>query len=160
MTVEVRGLEIITQGSVNIQTEEIDLVASIPVKESWFKGKDGIFASLKGQSIQIPIKGTLNRPPELRGMIGAILRQTAGSAVRGLLNNPLERGQQLLNQELQQGQGLLQRELGQGQPQGQTGQAQGQGFLQRELGQGLNRLFGPQQPATPAAPPVPATRPR
>jgi hypothetical protein len=144
LKMSVGDVVVTTEGSVHIQTQKIQLVASIPLKDNWFKRQDGIFATLKGQTVQIPIDGTLSQPRLDTRVLETLGKQLAGSAVQGLLSKPLERGQNLLNQELQRGEGALQRELGQGL----------QGL------QGLNRLFGPLAPQQPAAPPATPAVPR
>jgi translocation and assembly module TamB len=123
-------LQIVTDGIVNVETEEFDLTASIGLPESLFAARDGLLASLRGQPLKIPLRGSFNKPPDLRGTLANLLQQNAGSAVRNVIGNQIER-------RLQGDGGLLQR---------------GEGMLQRELGQGINRLFGPTQPAQPPSP--------
>jgi hypothetical protein len=130
-TVKNRGLKmsmgdvvITTEGSVEIESQRINLVASIPLQESWFKKQDGVFAALKGKTLQIPIDGTLTQPRLDTRTLQNLGKQLAGAAVQGAVGKQVERGQELLNKELQKGEGLL----------------------QNELSQGLNRLFGPRQP--------------
>ena len=66
-----------------------------------------------------------------------LLQDNAGSAVRNLIGNQIER-------RLQGDGGLLQR---------------GESLLQGGLGQGLNRLFGPNTPGQPPAPMAPPQQP-
>ncbi|HMC12417.1 MAG TPA: hypothetical protein VKH44_14050, partial [Pirellulaceae bacterium] len=139
----VGDLAIVTQGSVNIQTEEFDLVANVTLPESLFRGREGLLASLKGQPLQIPIKGSFNRPPNLQNALAGWLQQNAGSAVRNVIGNQIEKRLQGEGGLLQQGEGLLQR---------------GGGGLQRELGQGLKSIFG--QPPVQPQPAPPTPRPR
>ena len=112
-TMTVKDVAITTQGSVRISDQTLNLVASIPIQENWFKKKDresGLLSSLKGQSLKIPIRGTLTQPRPDARILQDFGKQVAGSAVQGLLDKGLEKGQ---------------------------------GVLQDELGKGLNRLFGP-----------------
>jgi hypothetical protein len=132
LKVMIGDLSIVTHGDVNIQTEQFDLVASIGIPESLLGNRDGLLAALKGQTLQIPFQGSFNRPPDLGKALVSLLQQNAGSAVRNVIGNQIER-------RLQGEGGLLQR---------------GEGLLQRELGQGFNRLFGPGQPAQPQQPPA------
>jgi hypothetical protein len=126
-----------TEGSVAIATQQLNLVASIPIQESWLRQKDGLLAGLKGQTIQIPVTGTLTQPRLDTKVLQNLGKQLAGSAVQGVIGKQLERGQGLLNKEMQRGEGLL----------------------QNELGQGLNRLFGPRQPTPQPAPQQPPSSP-
>lgn len=134
LKVMIGDLSMVTDGNVNIQTEEFDLTATIALPESLFAGREGLLASLRGQPLKIPLRGSFSRPPDLRGALTSLLQQNAGSAVRNVIGNQIER-------RLQGEGGLLQR---------------GEGMLQREFGQGLNRLFGPNTPAQPPTQPPPA----
>src|SRR6185369_13594630 len=135
-------------GSVGIETQQINLVATIPFVDSWFKRQDGIFASLKGQVLQIPVSGTLTAPRLDTSVLQNVTKLFAGSAVRGVLEKQFERGLQGLQGSGTQGTA----------PQGADGLLQrGENLLQGELGQGLRGLFGPK---TPAPSPPPATPPR
>jgi hypothetical protein len=136
LKMSVGDVVITTEGTVQIETQKISLVATVPLSESWFKGRDGLLGSLKGQTLQIPIDGTLTQPRLNTRVLQDLGRQLAGSAIQGAITNQLQRGQGAISEELQKGQGLL----------------------QRELGQGLGRLLGPFAPQ-PQTPP-PATAPR
>jgi hypothetical protein len=152
---------ITTSGRVAIESQQINLLVSIPMQDSWFKRQDGFFASLKGQTITIPVDGTLTQPRLDSRVIQDLGKQLAGNALRGVIGQQLERGLQ----------GIGGAQPGNTQP-GATqpgtpagGQPRGlEGILQGGLGQGLNRIFGqppaqpqpqqpqPQQPATPTRP--------
>ena len=54
LKMSVGDLVVTTEGTVEIETQKINLVATIPLHDSWFKRQDGIFAALKGQTLQIP----------------------------------------------------------------------------------------------------------
>jgi translocation and assembly module TamB len=110
----VKDVVITTEGSVSIQTQEINLLASVPLQESWFKRQDGFFATLKGKTIQIPIRGTLTQPRVDARILQDLGQQLVGSAVQGQLEKQLERGTGLLQKELGKG---LDKLLGPLQPQ-------------------------------------------
>jgi hypothetical protein len=134
-----------TEGTVGIETQQINLVATIPFVDSWFKRTDGIFAALKGKSLPISITGTFSQPRLDMRALENLTKQFAGSAVRGVIEKGLERGLQgaglpgtgAQGNGTQGGNGLLQR---------------GEGLLQGEIGQGLKGLFGPRTPAPNPAP--------
>jgi translocation and assembly module TamB len=115
---------ITTSGSVGIESQELNLVTSIPLQESWFKGNATLAAAFQGQALQIPVRGTLSQPRLDLRAIQDLGKQFAGAAVQGALNKQLERGQGLLDKQIEKGQGAL----------------------QNELSKGLNKLFGPLQP--------------
>jgi len=99
----IKDVVITTEGSVAIESQEISLLASIPLQDSWFKKQGGLLANLKGQTVQIPIRGTLTQPRLDGRMLENLTRQFAGSAAQGVIEKQIERGQ-----------GILQRELGKG----------------------------------------------
>jgi hypothetical protein len=139
LKMSVGDVVITTEGSVDIETQKLQLVASVPVNDAWFKDQQGMLASLRGQTIRIPIDGTLTQPRLDTRALSNLGKQLAGAAVQGVLNRQLERGQSALSRELERGQGML----------------------QSEIGQGLNRLFGPLggAPTQPASPPQPPRQP-
>jgi hypothetical protein len=98
----VKDVVITTEGSVGIETQQINLVASIPVPESWLKN-DKKFAFLKGQTIKIPVTGTLSQPHLDGRVLENLGKQLVGSAVQGQINRQVERGQELLQKELGSG---------------------------------------------------------
>ena len=108
-----------------MQTEEFNLLASVPLPESLFRGREGLLASLKGQTLQLPIQGSFNKPLNLGKLVADIVKQNTAGAVQNIIGRQLERGMR------------------------------GEGLLPGEIGQGLNRLFGPRQPQQPPQQPPP-----
>ena len=96
-----RGLEFLigedvlvrTHGSVGFD-DTVDIVAEIPVREEWAR-KDKFLASLQGQSLQIPIRGTLSRPQVDPRVFEDLTKKLAtGSITKGIedeLSNQLDR---------------------------------------------------------------------
>jgi hypothetical protein len=147
-----------TEGSVSIETQQINLVATIPFVDSLFKRTDGIFAGLKGKSLPISITGTFAQPRLDMRALENLTKQFAGSAVRGAIEKQFERGIQGLGLPGTGTQGSAAQGAGAPgtAPQGADGLLQrGEGLLQGEIGQGLKGLFGPRAPA-----PNPAPAPR
>lgn len=66
-----------TEGWVGLD-QQISLVAEIPVQDDWVADRRWL-AGLRGQSLRIPIQGTMQRPQLDR----SILQQLGGQAVRG-----------------------------------------------------------------------------
>jgi hypothetical protein len=116
LKIAIGELAITTQGTVNLQTEEYNLLASVPLPENLFRGREGLLASLKGQTLQLPIQGNFNKRLDLGKLVADIVKQNAAGAVQNIIGRQLERGMR------------------------------GDGLLPGEIGQGLNRLFGPRQP--------------
>jgi translocation and assembly module TamB len=79
----VKDVVITTRGSVGLD-QTMELVAEIPVQDSWVS-KNAALASLKGQMLQIPIRGTLAAPvPDTRGLTN-LATSLGRSAATGLL---------------------------------------------------------------------------
>ena len=102
LTMTVKDVIITTEGSVGIETQQINLLASIPVQESWLKN-DAKFAFLKGQTIKVPIRGTLSHPQLDGKVLENLGKQLVGSVVQGQINKQVERGQELLQSEFDKG---------------------------------------------------------
>jgi hypothetical protein len=79
-----------TTGSVGLD-ESLQMVVQIPLLDDWI-GDQKIFAGLKGQSINVPVGGTLSRPQIDGRGIGDLAKQAAGSAVESLIDGKLQNG--------------------------------------------------------------------
>ena len=73
-----------TRGSVGFD-QSLDLLAEIPIADDWIAGKSYL-AGLKGQSISIPIGGTVSKPQLDKRDPAAIL--AVGQTGRGQCNQP------------------------------------------------------------------------
>lgn len=102
LTMTVKDVIITTEGSVGIESQQINLLASIPVQESWLKN-DKKFAFLKGQTIKVPIRGTLSQPQLDGRVIENLGKQLVGNVVQGQIDRQVERGQELIQKQLGSG---------------------------------------------------------
>lgn len=84
MQFTVDGVEVRTSGWVGLD-QQIALVAIVPVRDEWVS-KDRYLASLKGQTIRLPINGTLSRPQLDR----TALRQLTTQAATGVITNEVQ----------------------------------------------------------------------
>lgn len=83
----VKDVVITTRGSVGLD-QTMELVADVPIQDNWIK-QNSALASLKGQTIQIPIRGTLGKPsPDYRALTG-LATNLGRSAVGGLLEKKI-----------------------------------------------------------------------
>jgi hypothetical protein len=89
MTMNIGDVTIRTSGWVAFD-ETIGLVAEIPIKAEWVQ-KTPALASMQGQSLQIPIGGTLRRPQIDPAAWKQVLSLFAQSAARGLIEDQLNR---------------------------------------------------------------------
>lgn len=81
-------VEIRTSGSVGFD-ESLDLVAAIPIREDWISD-ERIRQTLGGQTLQIPIRGTLSRPQVDANVLGDLARRVATGAVERVINDRLQ----------------------------------------------------------------------
>jgi translocation and assembly module TamB len=92
-----RGLElhskdvvIRTHGSVGTD-QTLSLVAEVPIRDEWV-ASDRILIGLKGQTLQIPIQGTLSQPKVDARVLEQLTKQMIGGAAKGLLEQELNKG--------------------------------------------------------------------
>ena len=93
----------------------MQMVAQIPILDSWV-GTSRWTQGLRGQTLQIPIGGTVSKPQvdnrALQQMSQQLVQQAAGAAinqeVQGQVQGLLDKGNQRLEEELTKGlQGLF-----------------------------------------------------
>ncbi len=82
-----------SQGSVGLD-ETISLTLQIPVQDAWI-AKEPLLAGLRGQSLQIPVTGTLKRPQmdqrTIASLSSQLIQKAAGQAVGNELNKALDK---------------------------------------------------------------------
>jgi hypothetical protein len=82
-----------SQGSVGLD-ETLSLVLFVPIQDAWI-AKEPLLAGLKGQSLQVPVAGTLTRPQLDQRAIASVsqqlLQSAAGQAIGGELNKALDK---------------------------------------------------------------------
>jgi translocation and assembly module TamB len=79
-----------TEGSVSVDGQ-LALQAKVPILKEWVDGTPAL-ASLAGQSLSIPVAGTIQRPQVDYTAFTSIGRQVAESAVQGTLQKQLDKG--------------------------------------------------------------------
>ena len=126
-----KDLTLKTRGSVGFD-QSLSMVAEIPIEDDWIAGKSYL-AGLKGQSLSIPISGTVSKPQLDQRAIQELSSQLVKQAASGALNQAI--GEKLtpkINEFQNQINNKLQNELN--------------GF-QSKLGEKLLPGFGGQTPA-------------
>jgi hypothetical protein len=105
-----RGLQIqagdvmmVTSGSVGLDGT-MEMVASVPIQKEWLD-KAPALQSLAGQQIQVPIRGTIQRPQLDLGSLAGMTQNLAAAALQGAAQKQIDRG---LNKLL----GPLEKQLG------------------------------------------------
>lgn len=77
-----------TKGSVGLD-QTVDMVAEIPIADDWLGGNEYL-AGLKGQSISIPVTGTVSKPVLDRSAIQNFSRQMAQKAASSAINKAVQ----------------------------------------------------------------------
>ncbi len=90
---QVGDIVVRSQGSVGLD-ETLALTLSVPIQDRWIE-REPLLAGLKGQSLQVPVGGTLARPQldrrALASLSAQLLQSAAGQAVGGELNKALDK---------------------------------------------------------------------
>jgi hypothetical protein len=66
-------------------------MAEVPVRDEWV-AQDRYLAALKGQTIKLPISGTLSRPQVDQRALGELSKQAIREVGTNLLQDQLQRG--------------------------------------------------------------------
>jgi translocation and assembly module TamB len=93
LVMKTKDIVIRTQGWVGMD-QTMKMVAEVPIADEWVTGKQYLSA-LKGQTLKIPIEGTLSRPKldrsGLRDLSKRLLRDTANRFLQDQLNDGLKK---------------------------------------------------------------------
>jgi hypothetical protein len=93
MEFQVGDVVLRSQGSVGLD-ETVALTIEIPIQDAWVN-KEPLLAGLKGQSVTIPVNGTLTKPQmdnrAIASLTGQLLQKGAGQAVGNELNKALDK---------------------------------------------------------------------
>lgn len=79
-----------TRGSVGLD-ESLDLTIEIPVRDEWLRSNK-FLSSLRGQSLSVPVRGTLTRPQVDPKLFERLAREATTGAVENLLDQELQKG--------------------------------------------------------------------
>jgi hypothetical protein len=84
-----------TSGSVGVADQTIDIVAEMPVPPKWIERNPTAAQALRGETIKIPIGGTLSKPQldqkTIENLSRQFLQKAAENVIEGELNNQLDR---------------------------------------------------------------------
>jgi len=151
MQIQAGDVVINTSGSVGLDGQ-LELIAAVPILKDWVD-KAPALQSLAGQQIQIPIRGTIQRPQMDMNSFASIGQQLATSALQGVAQKQIDKGLSKLLGPLSQQLGPLQ----QGMQQMQQGVQQNMPQLPNLPfpGFGGGGLFGGGQPQLPPPQPQP-----
>jgi translocation and assembly module TamB len=93
MEFQVGDVTLRSQGSVGLD-ETLALTLHVPIQDAWV-AKEPLLAGLKGQSLQVPVSGTLTRPKldqrAIASLSGQLIQNAAGQAVGNELNKALDK---------------------------------------------------------------------
>ena len=75
-----------TSGSVGIEDQSLDLVAKIPIADEWIEG-NRYLSGLRGQSLSIPVSGTVDRPYIDPNRVNQLSRELIQNATQAAIGN-------------------------------------------------------------------------
>ena len=101
MQMSVKDVVIRTSGSVGID-QTISLVAEIPIRDEWLSRSQHL-AALRGETIKVPIRGTLTNPKLDQSALTRITQQTVTGAANRYLQGGVNQLQGELDQQLNRG---------------------------------------------------------
>jgi len=101
MQIVVKDVVIRTSGSVGTD-QTISLVAEVPIRDEWLT-RSHYLAALRGQTIQVPIHGTLKNPKLDQSALTQITQQTVTGAANRYLQGGAEKLDGELNKQLNRG---------------------------------------------------------
>ena len=90
MQIQAGDVVINTSGSVGIDGQ-LELIAAVPILKDWVD-KTPLLQSLAGQQIQIPVRGTIQRPQMDLSSFASIGKQLATSAIQGAAQKQIDKG--------------------------------------------------------------------
>jgi len=90
MQIQAGDVVINTSGSVGIDGQ-LEMVAAVPILKDWVD-KTPLLQSLAGQQIQIPVRGTIQRPQLDLSSFASIGQQLATSALQGAAKKEIDKG--------------------------------------------------------------------
>lgn len=86
---QVRDMTITTRGSVGLN-QTLDIVAMIPIQDKWI-GSNKYLASMKGQTIDVPIRGTFSQPQVDQQVLQQLASKVATSAASNFIQDNLQK---------------------------------------------------------------------
>jgi hypothetical protein len=93
MEFQVGEVTLRSKGSVGFD-ESLSLTLHVPIQDAWVT-KEPLLAGLRGQSLQVPVSGTLTRPQldqrAVASLSAQLIQNAAGQAIGGELNKALDK---------------------------------------------------------------------
>jgi hypothetical protein len=89
MQFRIGDVDLSTQGSVGID-QSLQLVVEAPIRDEWI-ARDPSLAVLRGQTLKIPVRGSVSQPQIDSGALSASATQLLGSAAQGALQGQLDK---------------------------------------------------------------------
>ncbi|MFP6612628.1 MAG: hypothetical protein VB835_09985 [Pirellulales bacterium] len=88
--IEVGDVELRSGGSVGLDST-LALIVEIPIRDRWVERDPGL-RPLRGQTLKIPIRGTLSKPKVDNRVLKNLAKTIAGGTVTNLIDDALEKG--------------------------------------------------------------------
>jgi hypothetical protein len=95
LTVAAKDVVIRTRGSVGLD-QSLELLAEVPIQDRWVE-REPLLAGFKGQSLQVPVSGSLTSPRLDNAGLEQLATQMLGGAARRLLEENLKAPPEIKN---------------------------------------------------------------
>jgi hypothetical protein len=93
LQIQVKDTLLVTSGSVGTD-QTLSLVVEVPIREEWI-AKDRLLSGLRGQTLKIPVAGTVGRPQldarTLEQLAGQLFQNAAGQMLENKLQDGLNK---------------------------------------------------------------------
>ncbi len=89
LTMQIGDVTVRTRGSVGFD-QQLSLVAEIPIRDDWVADEPWL-VGLRGQTLEIPIRGTVQQPQLDRRVLQNLTQQSLRGTAEGLLRQELQR---------------------------------------------------------------------
>jgi hypothetical protein len=90
LQIMVRDTTLVSTGSVGVD-QTIALLVEVPIRDEWV-AKDRLLSGLRGQTLKIPIGGTVSQPQVDKRVLEQLAAQFINNAAGQLLENELQKG--------------------------------------------------------------------
>ncbi|HTN73997.1 MAG TPA: hypothetical protein VL096_02075 [Pirellulaceae bacterium] len=91
LQIQVGDTTLVTSGSVGVNDQSLAMVVEIPIREEWI-AKDKLLTGLRGQSLKVPLSGTIDRPQIDNRALQQLASQMINSAAGGLIDQGIQKG--------------------------------------------------------------------
>jgi hypothetical protein len=87
---QIRNMRVVTTGSVGLD-QTLDLAVALPIPDQWLKNAGPVLQALRGEAIQLAVRGTLSQPVVDGRPVAEFGKRIGEKAASGLIERLIER---------------------------------------------------------------------